>query len=156
MRMAIRDNADSWVASRERAVSFERESAEERNMAKYATVDDYMADLPEDRRAVMQTLRRTMAEAAPQATETIAYNMPALRLNGKFLISYEAFKNHYSVFPWTDRMAEELGDELKPYVHGKGTLRFPAGESIPVDLVTRIMRIRLDEVGGEHAEPPRS
>jgi uncharacterized protein YdhG (YjbR/CyaY superfamily) len=115
-------------------------------MAKYATVDEYMTDLPVDRRAVMQALRRTMAEAAPQATEAIAYNMPALRLNGRFLISYEAFKNHYSVFPWTERMAKELGDELKPYKHGKGTLRFPAGESIPTDLIARIVRIRLDEV----------
>lgn len=95
----------------------------------------------------MQALRRTVGEAAPQATETIAYNMPALRLNGRFLLSYEAFKNHYSVFPWTDRMTQKLGGELKPYIHGKGTLRFPAGEPVPHDLVARIVRIRLDEVG---------
>jgi uncharacterized protein YdhG (YjbR/CyaY superfamily) len=116
-------------------------------MAKYSTVDDYMADLPDDRQAVMEALRRTVRKAAPQATETIAYNMPALRLRGKFLLSYEAFKKHYSVFPWTDRIAQELGDELKPYIHGKGTLRFPAGEDIPLDLIARIARIRLDEVG---------
>ena len=121
-------------------------------MAKYASVDDYMANLPEDRRAVMEALRQMMAEAAPQATEAISYNMPALRLNGKFLISYEAFKNHYSVFPWTERMAAELGDELKPYMHGKGTLRFPAQEPIPTDLVARIVRIRLDEAPAEHPE----
>ena len=95
----------------------------------------------------MQALRRTVTEAAPEASETIAYNMPALRLNGRFLLSYEAFKNHYSLFPWTDRMAEELGEELTPYIHGKGTLRFPAGEPIPHDLLARIVRMRLDEVG---------
>jgi uncharacterized protein YdhG (YjbR/CyaY superfamily) len=121
-------------------------------MAKYASVDEYMANLPEDRRAVMEALRRTVAEAAPQATEAISYNMPALRLNGKFLISYEAFKNHYSLFPWTDRMAAELGDELNPYMHGKGTLRFPAQEPIPTDLVARIVSIRLDEARAEHPE----
>jgi uncharacterized protein YdhG (YjbR/CyaY superfamily) len=121
-------------------------------MAKYASVDEYMANLAEDRRAVMEGLRRTVNEAAPAAIETIAYNMPALRLNGKFLISYESFKNHYSVFPWTDRMAEELGDELKPYMHGKGTLRFPAQERIPTDLVKRIIKIRLNEVSEEHQE----
>lgn len=116
-------------------------------MPKYATVDDYMANLPEGRRAAMEMLRRTVVGAAPQATEAIAYNMPALRLNGKFLVSYEAFKNHYSLFPWTDRMAAELGDELKPYVHGKGTLQFPADEPIPAELVERIVKIRLKEVG---------
>jgi uncharacterized protein YdhG (YjbR/CyaY superfamily) len=117
-------------------------------VAKYTTVDEYLASLPEDRRAVMETLRRTMAEAAPEATETIAYNMPALRLKGKFLISYEAFKNHYSLFPWTDRMAAQLGDKLKPYTHGKGTIQFPATEPIPDELVRDILRIRLVEVGG--------
>jgi uncharacterized protein YdhG (YjbR/CyaY superfamily) len=117
-------------------------------MTKYATVDDYMAVLPADRRAVMEALRRAMAEAAPEAKEAIAYNMPALRLGGKFLVSYEAFKNHYSVFPWTDRMADQLGDALKPYMHGKGTLRFSASESIPADLIRQIMRIRLGEVRG--------
>jgi uncharacterized protein YdhG (YjbR/CyaY superfamily) len=120
-------------------------------MAKYSTVDEYMAALPADRRAVMQALRRTVAEAAPQATETIAYNMPALRLRGRFLLSYEAFKNHYSLFPWTDRIAQELGGELKPYIHGKGTLRFPASEDIPLDLIARIARIRLEEVGERKA-----
>ena len=121
-------------------------------MAKYATVDEYMASLPEDRRAVIEAMRRTMSEAAPEATEKISYNMPALRLNGKFLASYEAFKNHYSVFPWTDRMAAELGDDLKPYMHGKGTLRFPAGQPVPADLLRRIIAIRLDEVGGSAGE----
>ena len=121
-------------------------------MAKYATVDDYMASLPPDRRGVMEDLRRIVAEAAPQATEVIAYNMPALRLDGKFLVSDEAYKKHYSVFPWTDRMVDEIGDDLRPYAHGKGTLRFPAGEPLPTDLVRRVMRIRLEEVRDELAE----
>jgi uncharacterized protein YdhG (YjbR/CyaY superfamily) len=118
-------------------------------MAKYADVDAYLASLPDDRRVVMETLRTTVAQAAPTATETIAYNMPALRLNGRFLVSYEAFKNHYSVFPWTDRMAEELGDELKPYMHGKGTLRFPAREHLPMDLLKQIVESRVREVTEE-------
>jgi uncharacterized protein YdhG (YjbR/CyaY superfamily) len=83
-------------------------------MARYATVDEYMASLPEDRRAVMEELRRAVREAVPEATETIAYNMPALRLNGRFLLSYEAYKRHYGLFPWTDRMVAELGDEIRP------------------------------------------
>ena len=115
-------------------------------MAKYAAVDEYMAALPVDRRAAMQTLRRTVVAAAPGATEAIAYNMPALRLNGTFLVSYEAYKNHYSLFPWTDEMARELGEELQPYMHGKGTLQFPASEPIPEDLVRRIVEVRVMEM----------
>jgi uncharacterized protein YdhG (YjbR/CyaY superfamily) len=117
-------------------------------MPKHANVDEYMATLPEERRAAMEQLRQTIRAAAPDATEAIAYNMPAFRLGGQFFLSYEAFKRHYSLFPWTDAMVDELGDALKPYAVGKGTLRFPADEPIPVDLVTRIVAIRLREFAG--------
>lgn len=115
-------------------------------MAKHETVDAYMAALPEDRRGPMEELRRTIRAAAPDATEAIAYNMPAFRLDGRFFVSYEAFKRHYSLFPWSDGMLEELGDQLRPYAVGKGTIRFPADEPIPLDLVTRIVGIRRREM----------
>ena len=115
-------------------------------MAKYASVDEYMAGLPEDRRAVMEQIRRTIRSAAPDATEAISYNMPAFRLHGRFLVSYEAFTRHCSLFPWSDAMAAELGDELKPYAVGKGTVRFAADEPIPLELVSRIVEIRNREV----------
>jgi uncharacterized protein YdhG (YjbR/CyaY superfamily) len=115
-------------------------------MAKHASVDDYMATLPEDRRAVMEQLRATVRAAAPDATEVISYNMPALKLNGRFLVSYEAFKHHYSIFPWTNEMVANLGDDVKPYAAGKGTLRFSAAEPISMDLVTRIVEFRVREV----------
>ena len=114
-------------------------------MAKHASVDDYMAELPEERRRAMEDLRATIRAAAPAATEAISYNMPAFRLDGHFFMSYEAYKRHYSLFPWTDAMVAELGDEVAPYAVGKGTLRFPADEPIPLDLVRRIVEIRLRE-----------
>jgi uncharacterized protein YdhG (YjbR/CyaY superfamily) len=126
-----------------------RRSHEETNVAKYQDVDEYMAQLPEDRRAVMEQLRSTIRSAAPAATEAISYNMPAFRLGGRFLVSYEAFKHHYSLFPWSDGMVEELGDAMKPYAVGKGTIRFPADEPIPLELVSRIVEIRNREVGQE-------
>ena len=118
-------------------------------MAKYRDVDEYMAQLPDDRRAAMEQLRGTIRSAAPDATEAISYNMPAFRLGGRFLVSYEAFKNHYSLFPWSDGMVEELGDEMEPYAVGKGTIRFSADKPIPLELVTRIVAIRNREVAQE-------
>lgn len=112
-------------------------------MAKYETVDAYLSTLPDGRRTVMEELRRTIQAAAPEATEAISYNMPAFRMNGAFFVSYEAFSRHYSVFPWTDAMLDELGDEVRPYAVGKGTLRFAADAPIPLDLVRRIIEIRL-------------
>lgn len=118
-------------------------------MANYTTVDEYMAALPEDRRMVMEQLRRTIRSAAPDASEAIAYNMPAFRLDGRFLVSYEAFKRHYSLFPWSEGMLAELGEALRPYAVGKGTIRFPADEPIPMELVIRIVAARNREVADE-------
>ena len=124
-------------------------------MAKYQNVDEYMAQLPDDRRAVMEQLRSTIRSAAPDATEVISYNMPAFRLGGRFLVSYEAFKHHYSLFPWNEEMLDELGDEMKPYAVGKGTIRFPADQPIPLDLVTRIVAFKVREVAQKAAENAR-
>ena len=81
-------------------------------MAGPATVDEYLAELPDDRRAVVDELRRTINAAAPDATETIAYQMPALRSHGgQFLVSYASFKAHYSLFPASDEVVKALGSE---------------------------------------------
>jgi uncharacterized protein YdhG (YjbR/CyaY superfamily) len=120
-------------------------------MTKAATVDEYMAALPEDRRGPMEAIRRTVRAAAPEAVEGISYNMPAFKLDGRFFVSYDAYKAHYSLFPWTDRMVEELGDSIAPYAHGRGTLRFPADQPIPTDLLARIIAIRLEEHAAERA-----
>lgn len=111
-----------------------------------STVDEYLAGLPDDRRAVMEALRRTVKAAAPDAAETIAYQMPALRSHGgQFLVSYAAYKRHYSLFPASGAVVAALGKDLTPYLAGKGTIQFPANEPLPLALVTRIVAVRVAE-----------
>ena len=93
----------------------------------------------------MAQLREILTAAAPEAAEAISYRMPALKIDDRFFMSYDAFKNHFSLFPWTDTMAETMGDEIRPYLSGKGTLRFNAGVTLPADLIRRIVEIRLSE-----------
>ena len=115
-------------------------------MAGPTSVDDYMAGLPDERRGVLEELRRTVNAAAPDATETIAYQMPALRSHGdRFLVSYAAYKAHYSLFPASAEVVKTLGQELTPYLAGQGTIRFPASRPIPLELVTKIVKIRVAE-----------
>lgn len=115
-------------------------------MGEPTTVDEYLATLPPERRSAMEQLRQAVTAAAPGATESLAYKMPALRSHGdQFLVSYDAYKNHYSLFPASDAVIEGLGDELRPYLAGKGTIRFPADRPIPLDLVQRIVEIRVSE-----------
>lgn len=108
-------------------------------------VDAYIGALPEEQRAVMAQLREILTAAAPEAAEAISYKMPALKVDDRFFMSYDAFKSHFSLFPWTEGMAEMLGEELKPYLSGKGTLRFGADKPLPADLIRRIVEIRLAE-----------
>jgi uncharacterized protein YdhG (YjbR/CyaY superfamily) len=115
-------------------------------------VDEYIDTLPEERRAWMQELRTLLIAGAPGAQEAISYKMPALRMDGSFFMSYDAFKAHYSLFPATDDMEKELGAELTPYLSGKGTLRFAADKPLPVDLVRRIVEIRLREFQSRPAD----
>ena len=116
-------------------------------MASPSTVDEYLATVPAERRAVLEQMRQTIRAAAPEATETIAYDMPAFRSHGgQFLVSFAAYKHHYSLFPASGAVIEALGDELSPYLSGKGTIRFPANQLVPASLVTRVVMVRLTEV----------
>ncbi len=114
--------------------------------AGWGTVNEYLAALPDDRRIVIEGLRRTIRAAAPDAIESIAYDMPAFRLNDTFLVSYAAFKNHFSLFPASAAVVTALGDEIRPYLVGRGTIRFPVNAPIPADLVTRVVTVRLGEL----------
>ena len=55
--------------------------------------------------------------------------LPAFRSHGgQFLVSFDAYKRHYSLFPASGAVVEALGAEIEPYLSGKGTIRFPATE----------------------------
>jgi uncharacterized protein YdhG (YjbR/CyaY superfamily) len=108
-------------------------------------VDQYIGALPEERQAPMRALRAAIRAAAPEADEVITYKMPGFKSHGRFLVSYDAYKRHYSLFPATDAVVERLGDAIRPYLAGRGTIRFPADQPIPTDLVRRIVEIRVAE-----------
>jgi uncharacterized protein YdhG (YjbR/CyaY superfamily) len=108
-------------------------------------VDEYLATLPEVPRAALEDLRRTIKRAAPEAVETIAYDMPAFRSNGRFLVSYAAYKKHCSLFPASRAVVDALGAEIAPYVSGKATIRFDPRRPLAADVVERIVQVRLAE-----------
>jgi uncharacterized protein YdhG (YjbR/CyaY superfamily) len=122
------------------------ETAARNPMPAPTTVDEYLATLTEDQRVAVQTLRETIAAAAPMATEGIAYQMPAFRSHGgQFLVSFAAYKKHCSLFPASEAVVEALGDELTPYLAGKGTIQFRADQPIPVNTVRKIIEVRVTE-----------
>ena len=114
-------------------------------MARPTSVEEYLAALPDPQRAALEKLRKTIKAAAPEATEGISYQMPAFKLNGRFLVSYAAFKDHCSFFPASGKVQEVLGEELQRYFSGKGTLRFTVDKPIPSAVVKKIVKARIEE-----------
>jgi uncharacterized protein YdhG (YjbR/CyaY superfamily) len=113
------------------------------NMPK--THDDYLAAVTEDKRGALQELRTAIKMAAPKAEECISYQVPAFRLNGKFLVAYGAATNHCAFYPGSTVKA--LKDELKSYDTSKGTIRFSADKPLPSALVRKLVRLRIEEKG---------
>jgi uncharacterized protein YdhG (YjbR/CyaY superfamily) len=108
-------------------------------------VDAYMAALPDAKRAVMEELRATIMAAAPEADEVITYKMPGFKTHGRFLVSYDAYKQHYSLFPASDAVVSALGDAITPYLAGRGTIRFPADQPLPLAMIATIITVRVAE-----------
>src|SRR6266513_5287283 len=109
------------------------------------THDDYLAAVTEDKRGALQKLRRAIKAAAPKAEECISYQIPAFRLNGKFLVAYGAATNHCAFYPGSTVKA--LKDDLKSYDTSTGTIRFSAGKPLPSALVRKLVRLRIEEQG---------
>ena len=107
------------------------------------THDDYLAAVTEDKRGALQELRTAIKMAAPKAEECISYQLPAFRLNGKFLVAYGAATNHCAFYPGSTVKA--LKDELKSY--DTSTIRFSADKPLPSALVRKLVRLRIEEKG---------
>jgi uncharacterized protein YdhG (YjbR/CyaY superfamily) len=117
----------------------------ESGMVAPRSVEDYLAALPEDFRVTLEDLRQTIKAVAPDATETISYQMPAFRYHSRLLVSYAAFKDHCSLFPMSKKVIEAYRDELTPYFTGKGTIRFTVDKPLPAALVRKIVTARIEE-----------
>ena len=104
------------------------------------TVDEYMANLPDDVRPVLERLRNQIRAAAPQAEETIGYQMPYYKYHG-MVVSFAAFKNHCSLFAPGAR--EAFKKELAPYKVSKATIQFTLEKPLPAGLVKKLVKFRL-------------
>ena len=111
---------------------------------KFTTVDDYINSLPSETKAVVTELRQTIRKAAPKAEEMISYNIPTFTYEGS-LVYFAAWKAHISLYPRTAEVEKKLKKEIAPYASSKGTLKFPLDEPLPLGLITKIVKIRLQE-----------
>jgi uncharacterized protein YdhG (YjbR/CyaY superfamily) len=117
-------------------------------MAKsFKSVDDYIASQPKEVRGLLERVRATIAKAVPGAEEQISYGIPAFKLNGRPVLYFAGWKQHYSLYPCTAPLVEAFKKELAPYeVNNKGTVRFPLSDPVPVKLIAALARFRAKQV----------
>jgi len=110
---------------------------------RFKTIDEYIATFPENVQDILEELRKTIRDSAPNAKETISYQIPTFKLNGN-LVHFAAFKNHVGFYP-TPSAINEFKKELSQYEVAKGSIKFPINEPVPLDLVVRIVNYRVKE-----------
>lgn len=113
-------------------------------MKNAANIDEYIAGFPQETQAILQQVRATIHKAAPTATEAISYAIPTFKLNGN-LVHFAAYKNHIGFYP-APTGSEAFKKELSAYKTGKGSVQFPIGQPMPLDLITRIVKFRVKEM----------
>jgi uncharacterized protein YdhG (YjbR/CyaY superfamily) len=113
----------------------------------FTSVAEYIASQPTAARGALKQVRSAIRKAVPQARESISYQIAAYKLNGRALIYFAGWKQHYSLYPATRRLVAAFKDQLAPYeVNDKGTIRFPLSRPVPVKLIAAIAKFRAKEV----------
>jgi uncharacterized protein YdhG (YjbR/CyaY superfamily) len=118
------------------------------NKRKFSKVDDYISSFPEEIQEILKQIRKTIRASAPNAVETISYQMPAFKLNG-VLVYFAAQKKHIGFYPTASGVKKFQKELLGKYEFSKGAIRFPTDEPIPIDLIKRIVEFRVAENTGK-------
>jgi uncharacterized protein YdhG (YjbR/CyaY superfamily) len=110
-------------------------------------IDEYLSAVDEPKRTTLQALRRTILEIVPDAEQGISYRVPAFRVRGKVIAGFAAFKDHLSYLPFSGSVLGAVADELQGYTMTKSSLHFPIDHPLPKTIVTKLIAVRLDEIG---------
>lgn len=113
------------------------------NKAKFNDIDGYISSFHEDTQKILEQIRFTIKQAAPEAEELISYAMPAFKLNG-MLVYFAAFKNHIGFYSLPTGN-EAFKKNLSVYKTGRGSVQFPLNKPMPLLLISEIIKFRVEE-----------
>jgi len=117
--------------------------------AKPKSIDEYIASFSPEVQAILEKIRVTIGNAAPDAHETISYGMPAFWLNGA-LVYFATFKKHIGFYPPVSG-DQRLEKAISKYAGEKGNLQFPLDQPIPYGLIERIVKLRVKQASAKAA-----
>lgn len=108
-------------------------------------IDEYIAAFPPAMQTLLEQMRSTIQEAAPQAVEAISYAIPTFKLNGKNLVHFAGYEKHIGFYA-TPTGHEAFAKDLSKYKQGKGSVQFPLNAPLPLSLVEQIVKFRVQEM----------
>jgi uncharacterized protein YdhG (YjbR/CyaY superfamily) len=111
----------------------------------FKSVDEYIATQPETVQPILEHVRGAIRKAVPRAEEVISYQIPAYKMNGGAVLYFAGWKQHYSLYPASDRLVKAFKGDLARYTVRKGTIRFPLDEPVPAKLIADIAKFRAKE-----------
>lgn len=113
-------------------------------MKSIKTIDDYLAQFPPEIQHKLTALRQLIHLHAPGATEKISYQMPTFYQTTN-LVHFAVHKHHIGFYPGPDAITA-FGEELSGYKTSKGAIQFPLDQPLPLDLIGRIVRYRVETI----------
>lgn len=111
----------------------------------YKTINQYHKVFPKEIQERMQSIREVIHKAVPEAEEVISYQIPCFKYKG-YLIYYSAYAKHISLsYPFSEALLKKFEKELKKLKVSKSAIQFPNDETLPLDLIRRIIEFRKKE-----------
>lgn len=98
-------------------------------MGKYASVDDYIANVEPTLRPIVTELRDVVQRAAPAATETVKWSQPTYEHNGPFCY-IKAFKSHVNLGFWRGKALDDPDGLVQSGGDVMGHIRFEAEHEV--------------------------
>jgi uncharacterized protein YdhG (YjbR/CyaY superfamily) len=117
-------------------------------VVKFKTIEEYIKSLDPSLLKRFQDLEETIISSCNglNINKVISYNIPCIKLDGKYLIYYSVYKNHSSIYGLRSSFYSDLKNELQPYMSGKSTIKFPNNTKLPTRLIKKIIKYRIQEV----------
>jgi uncharacterized protein YdhG (YjbR/CyaY superfamily) len=112
--------------------------------SKSENVDEYIKAFPKNVQKILEQLRATIKEKAPEAVESMSYGMPGYKTHGRPLVYFAGYEKHIGFYA-TPTGHAEFAAELSKFKQGKGSVQFPLHKPIPFDLIARIVEFRVEE-----------
>lgn len=105
---------------------------------KFTSVEQFIKAAPEQAQSILKKLRAAVRKALPKADETISYNIPCYKLNGKYVVYFAGYPNHVSIYP-VPKTITGMKEDIAKYKAGKGTLKFANDKPLPLGFIKKVI-----------------